>query len=83
MIAISSVTGKEEPVVMLKGVTYDDLDAWLTQTVVCPWCKGKGSGDFVTEHIDGAWFCEECAGTGHLTLKALIEMLEVYDAHTR
>ena len=77
MIAINSVTGKEERVVVFKGVTYDDLDAWLAQEVKCLQCEGDGTlKDFMDQRVDCSW----CAGAGRLTLKALVEKLEVYDA---
>ena len=93
MIAINSVTGKEERVVVFKGVTYDDLDAWLAQEVKCPCVchrieKSNNDGSFecvhdieqyhVASYIEG---CVTCSGTGRLTLKALVEKLEVYNAN--
>ena len=58
----------------VRNQTYRDtatLDAWLAQEVKCPFCF-----DFVVSLKRPQSWCLPCAGTGTLTLGALIQKLE-------
>ena len=60
------------------------LDAWLAQEVKCV-CQRlilkADSFTTVAGQIDIEKYCPVCDGTTRLTLKALVEKLEVYDAN--